>query len=424
MPSIRALKTRAQGVPLAQWALGIAIAAVVISQVFVFPAGSLVSPWAFATGKLQPNLFLGVTPLTWASLVLALVCGIGALIRGLRDRRNLPVWSAIVGIAAISAFTASSFSSYLDGVGKLTLPLLVYIYIREYLPLKSGQPAAAWILWINLFVVAQVGVAWIFTGTPGPNTYYHELSREYFGYFYHPFAFSGILSICTLVAIVRLSRRQHAVLHAILIMANLALIVLSQVRTFLLALAAAIGVLAFGLLWRRVKRLWLFVATGLVALVAVWLPISGALGERANLDLSSGRFERWIQNIVVFFTEESPLTILFGGGPGHIYSVNERLFGVYINSLNLVVDLLVDHGVIGCILIAIAWVSIVRQVSGTTDRVYLCAQCTFMFTASMVTNTFSFAAVAVVFVLALFAVPRAAAIDEDAVNTSDTRSAT
>lgn len=377
-----------------------------VSQVLLYPPGSNVSPYYWVTGVLRPTLYAGVTLQTWVFMALAAVCAIGvARMPGYSEGLRIGWIGAGLFVLTLPALINTiSLGRTADGLGKLILPVLVYVYLA---PRTRGSGASALrgcITFVNIFSVAQVLMSKLLTGSFSANRYYLELREEYFGYYHHPFALAGVLSVCSILALHEILNGRRRPLNLVLLVCNLWLIYESQVRTYAVALGIALLVAAVGALIaaRRAQHLWIL---GL-AVVAVlpWIPSLSVGASRVTDDVSSGRLERWTQNLDVYAGQNWISRILFGGGPGAILDVNQELFERAVSSLNLFIDLMVDYGLLGLLAFLGVWVHIHRHAHARHQGPHAVALGVFLVSGAFLTNTFEFPAVTILYATALAAI--------------------
>lgn len=374
-----------------------------MSQVLILPPGTSASPWDAVTTGLSPQRFGPFTAQEWALAAVALVSVITWAGTVWTDVFTKVVVACCVLVAVPAIFTTVGVLPWAEALGKVLLPLVVYGGIRSFA--GPGPRIPALFLLTNIFVVAQTFVSKMATGEFAANSYYLELDEEYFGYFHHPFAFTGILGVCTIVAVHHIVTVKKISIQALLIPINLWLMYASQVRTFFLALICALAALALALLfiYRQV------LAYGAVILVsgALFVLITrGLLVQERNVgDVSSGRFERWIEDLQYFADTSDVVRWLFGGGANFVFDVNDRLSGVSINSLNFFIDSLLNHGVVGLSALVAAWIFVVRDAYRRSPGPYVVAMVVFIATAAVVTSPFEFPALGVLLAVGLVAVP-------------------
>lgn len=374
-----------------------------LSQILQFPPGTDVSPFTIQTVGLWPNTFAGLTIITWAFIILAVVSLPGAISRTHAATEGaLAIWFALAILGLVSMVMTSSASNLVDGVGALAIPVVAYMFLSARVCDSGSNVGTTIVLWVNVFTLAQIVIAYILTGSFGPNRYYRELEQEFFGLFYHPFAFSGILGICSIVAFRQIVRRNSMALNGLLLAFNVTLIVLSNVRTYVLATGIGLALL-FTILTIRRRQ---FVLASVVALFpaalllyAGWDSIFG--GERVTGGFDSGRIARWHLDLQAVWEEAGSIQLFMGGGPQYIFDLNESLFGSRINSLNLLIDLLVDFGIIGTISYLFIWALIIRDSAKLGDPLLVWPLAAFAVVASMISNIIAFPAVAVLLAVAL-----------------------
>lgn len=397
-----------------------ALGLLVVSQVLIFAPGTDVSPYGQTVNPSPPLLILGNTVQVWA-LVAVMALSLSTLVRfgsqGLRSGQGLALGGLLV-CAVSGVLVGASVAELADGVGKVALPLMLALYLSRIG--LAGRPLVQFVLVANIFTLGQALFARVLTGSFAANRYYLDLPQEYFGYFYHPFAFSGILSVCSLVVASEIRTRQRRWPLALMLLANFAFISATQVRTYVLAVGIALLVAAVGFtIGKRRPIFSLVVAFGL-STIAV-LGASGYLsGTRTTTDTSSGRLDRWIVDLTYVWDSASTAQLMFGGGPGRIDEVNEALFGVRINSLNAFIDLFVDFGLIGMSMIISAWILIlVSHYRFTRDALVLSLITMFGISAA-VTSPLEFPGVSALMVIALFALRPSLGVEETASTASPT----
>lgn len=377
------------------------VGALAISGVFVYPPGSDVSAYAFSQSAVAaPIVVFGQTALAWCSLCLLVVAGCVGLLRQRRLPRSL-WWAlalAVTYLVARSVLSLTAGGGEMDATARLALPLLLFAALFA----SAGRTTVAFerfLVLVNVGLVGQVLLCRLATGTFGANRYYIELTEEFFGYYYHPFAFSGALAVLSVYATSKALARERRGLWLTLLVCNFYLIWNTQVRTFLVAATLGMVTLAIQHAFAKGKPL---VLAGLVSaammLLVVWTPdlISR---DRSVSDVSSGRLARWAGDLGGFADRGSDLEVLFGMGPGSIYELNARLFGVRINSLNLAVDTLIDFGVVGVLIMAVCWSLVLSSAKASAPVGMVGALTVFFVTTAMLTSMIDFPLVASLFVV-------------------------
>ena len=400
-----------------KWARFAVVAAIVLliaSQVLIFSPGTDVSPYAFNTNTPLPRTYGGATVQVWAILLLLAVCGVRFVLASPLTASAAYRWTvaAVVTVSASGAVTSDSFPVFVEGVGKLALPLLLFLYFTSIAGPGIDRTLTKLIIVVNLFTVGQAVLARALTGQFSANRYYLELPQEYFGYFYHPFAFAGILGACSIVLINEIRQRRHRYLMTVLITTNVFFIFQSQVRTYILATAVAFIISLIGLTVGRRSARATFLIASVLSLVGVSIGSGLVAGSRNTLDASSGRLDRWALDVEYTWDTASVGQLLFGGGPGFISEVNSRLFGVQINSLNALVDVFVDFGLIGLILVVAAWATLLREHYSRARNPLVLAVVTLLGISALVTSPIEFPAVVVIMVVAAWAISRPPAAED------------
>lgn len=382
-----------------EWLL-LLVGALVASGMFVYPPGSDVSAFAFSQSAISaPIRIFGQTALAWCSLMLLIIAGCVGLGRQGRLPRGLwlALVVAVIYLGARSLFAVAAGGADLDLAARQALPLLLFAALAT--SECSQATFERFFVLVNVGLLGQAVVCKILTGSFGANKYYIELPEEFFGYYYSPFAFSGALAVLSVYAMSRVLAGRRVAWWLLLLGCNLWFIWSTQVRTFLVAAALGMVVLAARHAFVRGRTL---IFAGLifagVALLAVWTPEMLSRGRLVS-DLSSGRLERWASDIEGLMSIGSDLDIFVGMGPGSIYELNAQLFGVRINSLNLAVDTLVDFGVFGAALLAVAWFHVLKFARVSSGMGMAAALAVFFVASSMLTSMIDFPVVTSLFVV-------------------------
>lgn len=382
-----------------EWLL-VLVAALATSGMFVYPPGSDVSAYAFSQSAIAaPIRVFGQTALAWCSLLLLILAACVGLARHHRLPRALwmSLVAAVIYLATRSLLALAAGTADLDLAARLTLPLLLFAALScsEFRPVTYER----FFVLVNIGLLGQAFLCKLVTGEFGVNKYYIELPEEYFGYYYSPFAFSGALAVLSVYAMSKVLAGRSRAFWLALLACNLFFIWNAQVRTFLVAAALAMVVLMVRHSFVRARPAILAVLIfGGVVLLSFWTPDMLSRGRLVS-DVSSGRLERWTSDIGGLFDKGSDLDIIFGMGPGSIYELNADLFGVRINSLNLAVDALVDFGVLGLVLLAVAWANTLKFARVSSGIGMATALTAFFVTSSMLTSMIDFPVVAALFVV-------------------------
>ena len=378
-----------------------------IAELLVCPPGSDINPYTWAHGNVRPILVAGMTLQAWSLAALAVTCAIGVVVdRQKRTiRGSVTIWIGLFSISLISLSSISFVSVYFDGLSKIVVPILIYVYVAGWCSIDRRSVLANTLHLINLMTAGQVFICRLFTGNFAALRYYYELPQEYFGYYYHLFAFAGVLGALTLFCLSEIASGRRIVMNLILLVFNLTFIYLSQVRTYLAAMTLSVVAMTLFYIVAPVSRdfakrmtMLMFAAISSVCIAMVFPDIVGSRWQRA--DISSGRFERWGSDLAQF-QSGSDLQIIFGRGLGYVYHVNEWLFGVSINSLNLAIDSLLDIGVAGLILLGFTWLVIFFDAWKNGVHLLLVGVFVFMSSAAVITNILEFTNVVVICVLVL-----------------------
>jgi len=400
-----------------RWARFSVVAATVlliVSQVLIFSPGTDVSPYAFTTNPPLPRTYGGATVQVWAILLLLALCGARFVFSSPRSASSAYGWTvaAVVTVSAAGAVTSDNFPVFAEGVGKLVLPLLLFLCFTSLAGPGIDRTLTKLVIVVNLFTVGQAVLARALTGQFAANRYYIELPQEYFGYFYHPFAFAGILGACSIVLINEIRQRRHRFLMTLLVTTNVFFIFQSQVRTYILATAISFIISLIGLTVGRRSAKATFLIAGVLSLVALSIGSGLVAGSRNTSDASSGRLDRWALDVSYTWDTASVGQLLFGGGPGYISEINSRLFGVQINSLNALIDVFVDFGLIGLMLVVAAWATLLREHYLRAGNPLVLAVVTLLSVSALVTSPIEFPAVAVMLVVAAWAISRPPAAED------------
>lgn len=388
----------------------IGVGLLALSQILIFPPGSDVSPFSVYNGGAVVKSYGGATVQVWAILLLLAICGFG-LARSQPSTGGSGFGWTLVAIATAlvsGAVTSSDFAVFAEGTGKIILPLMIFSYLIATMREGDSRTIVRLVIAINVFTAGQSLVCKVLTGSFASNMYYVELPQEYFGYFYHPFAFAGILSACMVVVVNEFVNGRHRGLMASLAAVNLYLIAGTQVRTYILGTAAMFLIAVVGLTIGKKRPVLTLVIAGGLSLAALVVGQGLVANSRVTTDVSSGRLDRWVTDVHYVWSTASPVDLIIGAGPGRISDVNQQLFGIHINSLNAAVDSFVDFGVLGLLTMLISWYLLVRaQYLANRSPLVLSAAALLVISAA-VTNPLEFPAVGVTMVLAIVAVSSSA----------------
>ena len=379
------------------------------SQVLQFSPGVDVSPWAFAHIGVRPNSFLGLSIQTWAGAFLGVVCLTGSLNKRATFLLAHKFVLGSLGVVIISSLVMTgSIQPVIDNLGQVVIPVLSYIYLSSLNQLERRDYTSNLMMLACLFTVLQVLVSKLYFGAYAAHNYYYELEEEYFGFFHHPFAFVGVLGICAIVLLFVIVERKFRFSYIILFVVCNCLIVLTQVRTYLVAVVVGLVVGCCLILLSRRKLVILFVAFPLMLAIVLYLgrDIVGAFAsDRANTDLSSGRLERWATDLSTFLDQASVPELFFGGGADRVHSINEQLVGVRISSLNFFVDTFINYGLIGLILLLSTLIIVLLDAARRGNKGLVMSLAVFLLVAAFITSPFEFPIVGVTLSIAMCSLP-------------------
>lgn len=330
-----------------------------ISQFFMYQVGADVSPWAYVTGSLQSIRYFGLTLSAISSGVIVVYILLDCT-RHYHDLRRTPLIALALTMtpSIYGLLLSGSVQSGIDSIIKLGFPFFIFLYISRNGLREKVACFNTTIFVINVIVIIQVVICKLTTGSFSAYTYYYELKEEFLGFFSHPHLFAGLLSLLCIWNIWSIQHKWRPKANAILFLSGIALVVLLGTRTYLVSLGAAL--LTYTLVWLFHKIKSLKIRAASVILLACLILIAASIylimgPERVTNDISSGRFERWTADLSYAFNNYSPLEYLFGRGVGASSQINLILFDRSINSLNLIIDLFLDFGVIGMLMMLAAY---------------------------------------------------------------------
>lgn len=372
------------------------VALLFFSQVVLFPSGTDVSPYAATMGGAVPRTIAGATLQVWALAGVFVVVSLGGMHAIVGSPNPFGIVVALFYILGRALLAPSPMAESLESAGKLLLPVLIFFYLID--SDHSGafnKSIESFLLLAQIFLLGQIVLAKVITGSFGPNRYYYELHQEYFGYFYHPFALAGTLGLLALFASSQILMGRRVVLYALLTASSSLVILLLQVRTYIYATVVGLVVLVAVDGFRRRRFGALGFALPGMAFVVTRVLLDYAGSGRVTGDYSSGRVERWIADVGAVTGSGSPILLILGGGPQRVYSLNYELFGIRINSLNLAVDLFVDFGLLGVISYLYIWYVVFVKAMRSVGRTRTLSVGAFLIVASMLTSPLEFPAVGV-----------------------------
>lgn len=377
-----------------------------VAQLFMYMPGADVSPYAFATSRIQAIRIAGLTSSAFISIALLVYCFFCILYkRNLKSKRSLYIiiiFSLIPSL--ISLFRSESIVSNIDYFVKIVSPFIVCVFIATYTLRRSDTRRLSGIITgIHIFLIVQVLVCKVLQGNFAAYNYYYEMQEEYFGYYNHPHSFTGMMAVLSIWNVYQINCRRNVALNFALFLISFVLMYISGVRTYFVALAFALCYLAIAALRRssmRKLRKYIYIAMVIVVIIGPSLVMNfGTM--RVTGDVSSGRFERWAADIAYALSTNSLADMLFGAGLQASVEANATLFGTSINSLNIFVDMFMDNGIIGTIMMLIAYyylfkLNYVKQARGFQGSLLV-----FFVIASLITSVVTYVTIMFMIVVML-----------------------
>lgn len=359
-----------------------------LAQLFMYEPGLDVSPYAFVHKGLYPVNIAGLSLAAVTSCVIIWFVVVDLLMKDHKISRSLFVLMLLALVPNLLAlFLSDNILNAASDFLKLLTPFMVMIYIHKSISKDNIDWFVKLVTWINVLTVGQVFICKLVYGSFSAHNYYYEIAEETFGYYNHPHAFTGLLAFLAIWNIYRVNQKQQVKLNLLLFVSSLLLMFFSGTRTYVVALAAGLAYVGIkGLFSASTKniRKYIYLAMCVAIVLAPYiLTMFGA--SRITNDISSGRFNRWTQDIRYIF-DESVDVILFGGGLGYIEEVNLFVEGWRINSLNLVVDSLANYGVIGLILMMYSYWKMLYYYVNKHTRVFINGMITIFIVASMINS--------------------------------------
>lgn len=333
------------------------------AQLFMYRPGADVSPYAFANLQINAIRVMGLTLSALVSIVLLAYIAFDMLLR----RRNYTVGNVVMLLLALltNVFAMLSCDSPLgemDYLLKILAPFMIGFYLNVHLTRRNVRWFKRLVSGIQLMLIVQLLVCKVLEGSFAAYNYYYEMAEEYFGYYNHPHSFNGLLGFLCIWNIYEINRKEHLKYNLVMLLLCLVLMYISGVRTYLVALVAGMGYIGLSALRSSsMKGLRKYVYMCIAVLLIVGPTLISSFGAaRVTDDFSSGRISRWVADIGYALATSSPLQILLGSGLEASVRANAVLSGVAINSLNLFVDMFMDYGIIGMILMIIAYINLFK----------------------------------------------------------------
>lgn len=346
------------------------IFALFIGQLFIIVPGSDISSASY--GNFNQYKFFGMTISTIISIVLLIYCIYNIFISSKFkfEKKDLLVLIAIIIFDFLGLINGNSISERIDMCAKINMPFIIYFYLKySYNSSKKNVNILnTTFLLINIILIVQVPICKLLTGKFSASTFYtYIMNEEYYGYYSSPHAFSALLGILSIWNLKNISNKYRIKTNYLCLVCNIILIFLSGVRTYLLSVIFAIAILFFSAL--NTKHLKKIKSLAIISIIVVLL-CSNYIFEKLSTsrisisynttELTSGRTYRWKTDLL-YFSEQGLTNKIVGNGFKSIYNINSKLIDVYINSLNVFIDLLIDNGILGMLLLIFIYYNIVKR---------------------------------------------------------------
>lgn len=377
------------------------------SQMIMYKAGSNISPYAYTRGLLKPILLFGRTYSSWLSITIT-AYSLYKMLLSSRNRRlskqDVIMYTAIFLVFLIGIFSYSSFSSALSEGTKYVLPFLTYGAVKVIDSERFKESTKKLLTFSNIILILQVALSKIITGKFAASTYYLEMQEEYFGFYNHPHGFTGLLGMLTIWCVFNINRRNKVCLYSVLAIINMILMYISGSRSYVYSLLiAVVYILMTSMVDQKLKRMRKYAFAGLIAALFFGKSFITNLGaHRVTNAVLSGRGLRWVNDLNYFFSEMSWREKLTGGGFGYISDVNQKLSGVYVNSLNIFIDILIDNGIVGVILTMVAYAMLFSFYTKRGNKSFSIMVLFFFVVSSFVTNFITYQVIPITMVLILY----------------------
>lgn len=348
-----------------------------IAQLFMYPPGSDISPYAYATGTISTmTKFAGLTLSAISSIILlAFVTFDLCFKKRPVSKKELLIFICVIIPSVIALGRSDDVGESLDVMIKAIAPFEVYFWLKSIINKENAVYFRKVIDRINILMIGQVILCKVLTGATNAYNYYYELTEEFFGYYNHPHSFTSLLWILSIFNVYQVAKNRKVKKNIVLLGANLLCIFGSGVRTYLAALGVGLIFIGLWSLWNKNgQKLRKYVIFSLIVLIFVGPTLIGYVGagrDYISTDVSSGRFVRWSADIMYFMNTFSMTEKLIGGGANSSYVANQTIFGVYINSLNLVIDLLLDYGIIGMVLMLFSYTHLFTSVISRDNKIFI-----------------------------------------------------
>ena len=362
-----------------------------LSQMLMYTPGSNISPYAYVSGDLQHITFLGQTFSTWCSLLLLLFLLYTIFIKKYKKicKMDYIILGSLFIFLLCGCLLSTSVTEGMTMALKILLPILIFIFIKyedKSLDLKSFFNL---LTFINYFLIIQVLLCKLITGKFSAFHYYLEFNEEYFGYYNHPHNFTGLLGVFALWSLFLINKKCHTFSNIILFVTNILLMYISGAKSYVISLLCALALLGIkAFMDKKLLGLRKYVIFTIFILIifggALWANFGA---NRVVGDVTSGRIDRWLSDLIYFRDHMTIFQKTVGGGFDQVYLVNKQLQGVYINSLNLFIDFLMNNGILGTAFIISVYIWMFAGLAkNSKNKSFIYAAMIYFFTASFITN--------------------------------------
>lgn len=338
------------------------------AQLFIVAQGTDVSPYAYKYNLLHIIKFNGLTLSAWVCILAFIYCITMILFnKKIVLKKNQYTIAVLTIMFSISALIVSltNLLEGMDNIVKLVLPFIVYIFLTVNCKNVSLKSFNNFLVYVNLFLLGQVLACKVLTGRWGVNNYYYEIENEIFGYYNSPHPFSAALGILCIWCIYCIQQRHNNTFYKILFVLNYCLIFLSGVRSYLLSITISVIYIIIKSVGNKIhiSKIIINVLFVLLGIAIIYILLFGDVVSARQLggDISSGRIYRWVQDLHYYSKEIDLFHKIVGSGTNTIHSINAKLIGTNINSLNAAIDILIDNGIIGLALIGCTYWLIFKE---------------------------------------------------------------
>ena len=376
-----------------------------LSQLYMYYPGADVSPYAYVHTLLNQIKFAGLTLSAMFSVIIILFIILVIFItHRIRSRQTLYMMACITAPCLIGIVISGNAVSEIDSLMKLLTPFLVCIFLISNDNETLLHNIKKLIYAVNIMLLIQVVVCKVFYGQFAAYNYYYEMAEEFFGYYNHPHSFTGLLAVLSIYNVYAINKNEHRVINVVLLIVNVLLMWMSGVRTYVVALL--VGLIVIGIYSLRapnMRHLRKYVYAGAIVAVVVGQRIYASFGsQRVTADSSSGRFVRWAADFAYYRNSYSPFEWLFGRGTDAVNDINHSIFGVSINSLNMLIDLLLNYGVVGLVLIVVAYVLLFKTMYSRYSAGFFWGTVAFFVATSVINSIISYVTIMIMIMLILY----------------------